>query len=241
MAENSNEINIQIIHVSSDLLREKHISKQLENIRIEYEFINKGDKSDLTDDVLAQYFSGDMKNISNATSCAYKHILTYQKLLDSDMHFSIVLEDDIFLDKTFEKYINIALEEIKERKLSNFLISLEDSILRYIKGSERIKGQYIYKAKKGRLTGAYIIDKECAQNMLVEIESNRCSAPIDWFHNQCSKEGIIDMYWLQPTIATQGSLNGKMKSIIDDKNNGMFRIITFKIHKIYKKILWRLR
>ncbi len=127
-----------IIHVSDAYDREKHILKEVENKNLNFAFINQGDKSDLSTAVLDTYFAGKMATVSAATSCAYKHILSYEKMLANHEDLALILEDDICFYANFSE-INKILDEIKRRKLSNFIISLEDSILRYVPRSERKK------------------------------------------------------------------------------------------------------
>ena len=118
---------------------------------------------------------------------------------------------------------------------------MEDSNLKYVEGSERKKGMFLYKRLKGRMAGAYIVDSKFAQNTIKEIEQNKCNLPIDWLHNYCSNKELINIYWAQPSIAIQGSLNGKMESTIDSKPVGYNKILKFNINRFYKKLLYRLR
>jgi glycosyl transferase family 25 len=230
-----------IIHVSDATQREVHIKGQIENKNLDHQFINDGDKKDLSEVILDRYFKGELHQCSAAASCAYKHILAYENMIANHIHLALVLEDDIFLSKNFSDLLNKAIVEIKQRNLKNFIVSLEDSSLQYVKGSERNRQQLLYKKVHGRMTGAYLVDLVAANIMMNEIEQNKCGDNIDWFHNRSSEKEIINMYWMHPTIATQGSLTGSISSLIDNKPSGLFRIFTFHLEKRYKKVLWRLR
>ena len=52
--------------------------------------------------------------------------------------------------------------------------------------------------------------------------------PIDWFHNECVENDVLDMYWSQPTITVQGSLDGSLPSLIDQKKQGNFEALPLK-------------
>ena len=106
-----------------------------------------------------------MSKISSTTSCAYKHFLAYERLAKSDENFAMIVEDDIRFYSNFN-IIKDILIEIKTRNIKNFILSLEDSNLKYIPKSVRINGLNIYKKNKGRLAGCYLIDKEGAMNIL---------------------------------------------------------------------------
>ena len=233
-----------IINVSTNEYRRNHMLNLIsKNICLkDYCFIHDGDLEMISQDILAKYFGGELKSLTPAVSCAYKHILAYYELLKlSQSKYSLILEDDIYLKDDFCNNLKNILKEIEQRKLENFLISLEESNLKYVKGSEREKNVLLYKKSKGRMAGAYLIDTNSARSMLSEIERNKCNLPIDWFHNYCSERGLIDIYWVHPPISVQGSLNGKMKSLIYNKHVGLIKIFKFNINRLYKILLYKIR
>jgi glycosyl transferase family 25 len=208
----------------------------------DYYFIHDGDLETISQDILANVFGGKLASLSPAVSCAYKHILAYYEVLKSNQgDYSLILEDDIYLNENFCTSLNNILSELKQRKLENVIVSLEESSLKYVKGSERKKNVLLYKKSKGRMAGAYLIDTHSAKSMVTEIEQNKCNYPIDWFHNYCSDKGLIDIYWAHPPVSVQGSLNGKIKSLIDDKPVGKIKIIKFMMSRFYKRLLYRIR
>ncbi len=229
-----------VIHVSDAYDREKHMLNQLEGKDLDFSFITEGDKSDLNDAILNKYFKGKMSTVSNATSCAYKHLLAYDKISKGDDDIAMIVEDDIRFYSNFPMIKEI-LTEIEQRNIRNFMVSLEDSNLKYVPKSDRVKGKKIYQKNKGRLAGCYLMDKEGARNVLRYIEKEKTDLPIDWFHNVCANQNIINIFWSHPAIAVQGSLDGTIKSLIDSKKFGFFRIISFKMQRIYKKLLYTLR
>ncbi len=230
-----------IIHVSDAYVREKHMQQQLAKFTCNVEWVIEGDMKDLDDDILQKYFSQKMNSISPATSCAYKHILAYYKLLSSKEPYALILEDDIYLETNVETILQTIVDELNRDELKNVLISLEDSNLRYVKGSQRKSGQYLYPAKQGRMTGAYFIDREAALGLINLIQKQKCHLPVDWFHNFAAENGAIQIYWAHPTCATQGSLNGRLPTSIDNKTSGRWRRFSFHLQRIYKKCLWQLR
>ncbi len=233
-----------IINVSTNETRRKHILEIIaqHNCLSDYMFIHEGDMSAITDDILQTCFSGDMSTLSPAVSCAYKHITAYKYICeDTSKPYSLILEDDIFLDKNFCRQLHSIISEIEERKLENYLISVEDSTLQYVKGSERKKNIFLYKQPKGRTAGAYLIDKKAASSILTQIQKIKCHLPIDWFHNYCADNDLVSIFWSHPTFAHQGSLNGMMRSTIDNKKFGFFHLCVFIASRLYKKILYRLR
>ena len=127
------------IHPSDDQVREEFMRKSVAGHDIQLEFVLEGDMKDLSDDVLNTYFEGGMCKVHPITSCTYKHFLAYRALLNSGDKVAMVLENDIEFYPNYDSVMDGVLREISERNLSNFLISLEDSQMRYIPKSKRIK------------------------------------------------------------------------------------------------------
>lgn len=237
-------MKVFIINVSSNEFRRKHMLNLISrhSCMNDYLFIHDGDLETITKDILAKYFGGELNTLSPAVSCAYKHILAYSELIKlNECEYGLILEDDVFLYNNFCGNLNKIIDEIERAGLENFIVSLEESNLKYVNGSEREKNKFLYKKLNGRMAGAYLIDKMSAKTMLIEIEQNKCNLPIDWFHNYCSDRGLFDIYWAHPPIAVQGSLNGQMKSLIDSKSVGLYKTWKFNISRLYKIFLYRMR
>lgn len=230
-----------IIHVSDAYEREKHMQSQLEGKQLDVQYINHGDIKDLNSDIFDAYFSEHMARPDSGTSCAFKHILAYIEIANGEDEIALVLEDDIYFYSNYERLFDF-VKEIKNRKLKNFFISLEDSNSRYVERSRRKKDTYLYEASCGRLAGGYLIDKEAAKSILKYIEQHKLTMPIDWFHNKCAENGVIKLYWSHPAIVVQGSLNGTINSMIEEGVHfGRWDVIRFKLKRAYKKLLYWLR
>ncbi len=195
---------------------------------------------DLTDNTLDKYFSREMHKIAPDTSCALKHLLAYEAILNNNYPGALILEDDIILHKNFRKYLYKSLQELTlEYNNKPCIISYEDTRLRFIPRSKRKPDKCIYKGDRDRMTGAYYITKECVQLILNDIKVNKISTPIDLYHNSLQKENKIIYLWCQPTVATQGSAIGRFKSQITIKSR--IKPIKFRLQLIYKKILYNFR
>lgn len=229
-----------IIHVSTATERKKGVEKELAGKGFDATFILDGDIDTLHPSRLDTYFSGKMKEAKAGASCAFKHLLAYQEMVRKKLPLALILEDDI----RFYSNVHVLedmVKEIQSRKLHQFIISLEDSRLKYIPKSQRKKGQLLYEQSSGRMTGAYLIDYAGAKSILDYVERVKMSVPIDWFHNECIRETIIKMYWAQPPIAVQGSLEGSVKSLIGKVRFGSVKVLSFKIQRLYKRLIYFMR
>ena len=87
-------MNTYIIHETSSLSRKNHIDTELSKITFRTKFITDGDKKDIDSTILNKYFDGELIPLNNATSCAYKHFLAYKNMLEDNVDFALILEDD---------------------------------------------------------------------------------------------------------------------------------------------------
>jgi glycosyl transferase, family 25 len=234
-------MNVFVIHVKDAEARMQHMESQLAKVNLTAVYILDGDKHELNNSIISKYFIGKMAEVSNRTSCAYKHYLAYERMVEAQIPYAVILEDDIFLNNDFDTAVLNCIKEVKEKNLQNYLISLEETSLRYVKGSIRKRGRLLYPNTRGRMAGAYIVDLQAAKNMLQDVYRNKTDLTIDWYHNYCVTKGIINMLWIHPTIAIQGSINGMINSSISSRRTNYLRISSFYLQRAYKKILWRLR
>ena len=236
-------VKTYVIHVSDDDVRAEHVTKELKDKISAYEFINEGDIADLNEDIVHRYFHESLHDMKkpNEISCAYKHLRAYEKLLHSGDEMCLILEDDVILYPNFLTEMSRIFAEVKSRKLRNFIVSLEDSTNQFLKGSEKVKGQLLYAKQRGRLAGAYLIDKEAARNFLDFVLKRKCDRGIDNFQTVAAKAGIFTFYWCKNAVATQGSKNGLLPSHIAKVRTGFLRKTGVKVHRLYKKMLYEFR
>ncbi|MDR3243990.1 MAG: glycosyltransferase family 25 protein [Elusimicrobiota bacterium] len=253
-----------IVHVKTDYAREKHIKEQIKNLNIDFTFVNDGDQTDLTMEIISKNFIDGLNRICGETSCTYKHFLAYRDMIDNNIDYGIIFENDIFLDKNFEKSLFKAIDEIENADISgamgaedspkseNIFLSLEDSYFKFVRGSERKKGQTVYKIDRNiygrhylsRCAGAYLVNLNCVKAMIKKLDTNKTGEIIDCFITTCAREKLIDIYWLHPTIATQGSRNGMISSMFSERKVKyplFLRRFYMFTQRYYKKALWSLR
>lgn len=225
-----------IIHVRGNKERERHIKNALASTSFEYEFIEDGNIEDLKEEVLAQYFAGDLLKSAPNTSCAFKHFLAYERIVKDQLPYACIIEDDIEFTSKFHDIFYKAKAEIEKEKLETYFISYESSLNLFIKHSEEQKGKVLYKKTISRYAGFYMIDLNAAKLMLDQARQNNIYNPIDWWHTDLMKQGLLNVYWCHPPIARQLSHNGKFASMIDDKAHGPLRTIIYEFKILYKRI-----
>jgi GR25 family glycosyltransferase involved in LPS biosynthesis len=229
------QLNAYIIHVKGNQKRKAYMLQLIKEYSfINWHFIENGNISDLNTDILDTYFKGKMHNHAAFTSCAYKHLLALAKSNQSG--WSLIVEDDITFYDGFQSKIVGILKEAETKYISNAIISLEDSIPKYIPKSERMPDQMLYPQNSMRLAGAYLIDAKAAQNALNYIYTHKSELTADWFYTSLIEKKVISCYWSQPPVACQKSLTGAMPSLIDNKKSGVLRQLNFGVQKWIKKL-----
>lgn len=225
-----------IIHVRGNKEREIYIKEQLKVTPFDYEFIEDGNIEDLTEDRLSTYFSGDLLNATPTSSCAFKHLLAYEAIVKNKLPYACIIEDDIEFTDNFTEVFKKSIAESNREKLEAFFISYEHSLSLFIRRSELKKNKILYKKQQTRCAGFYMIDYDAAKMMLEQAKHEKIHFPIDHWHNELIKKGLLNVYWSHPTIANQLSHNGKFASLIDGKAYGSKRVVIYKLKILYKKI-----
>lgn len=222
--------------------RETHIKNQIKNLSIPFKFMEK----EPSDTEIERDFKEGLAVRCGITSCTFKHFESYRDMIRNNFRFGLIFENDIVLNKNFEISLQKAIAEIKENSFENIFLSLEDSYFKFVPGSCRIKGKTVYKTdgRNTRCAAAYLIDLKGAQNLISEVERNKCGCVIDHFHTNCAAQKTIDIYWLHPTIAAQGSRGGFFASTFQERKlpyPRLIRILSYKLQRQYKRFLWFIR
>jgi glycosyl transferase family 25 len=157
--------------------RRRHILRQLEKHKLDYEFIDAVDGKQMGQEEIEQLC--DLEEVKRrpqkltvgALGCALSHYKAHQKILNENLDMALVLEDDmVFLDSFKD-----VLEEIKnhietnEVVLLHYFSSAQDQKL-IISRQEAVplsrKWSLMYPVDIPQSGGAYVITKEVAQSLV---------------------------------------------------------------------------
>lgn len=224
--------------------RGRAISAMMGRMGIPFEFMLRGDMSDLTPEVLDTYFTGPvMHTVSPAVSCALKHILICREIIDRGLPGALVLEDDITLSGRFTEVFNRSMTELHswdEGASRPVIISYEDTRLRFVERSRRRKDTVLYRGDRDRMAGAYYINAAAARLYVDRALGPHFDAPADIMHRRLLDEGLLTYLWCHPTVATQGSHDGSLASSISDAR-ALTRFFKWRFKLMYRKLLYNLR
>ena len=205
----NNPIKIFIIHYKKLTDRKKFILKQFEKYNlINYEFIEI-DRDEL-DNYDTTIFN---KNFGNAlTAISLSHFYAYKKISEY-YDRALIFEDDIILSDNFmielTKYMNDLPNDFD-------ILSIGDGSQSHVNNYEIVPNKNIYKQDLEktqqfiRCTDSYIVSKKCAKFLCEYINNSakNINEAIDNWLNNIAVENNFIVYWAEPTIVTQGSLNG---------------------------------
>jgi len=238
---------IYVLHVKKGY-EERLISvkNQFANLDNQITFILDGDIPDLTEFVLNTYFGDGMRMANPATSCAYKHILALQDLVQNNIPYALILEDDFLFRKKFVSVFNETIKEMQQFNTNikdKLFISYENSNMSYVPKNMLEKNVYLYQHDTTRCAGAYLISRNLAVDILNDIAVNKCTFAIDWYYEYFLKNNKIPVYWCHPPIVEQGSHNGVFVSGIGKNRFGVFRKFVWwvmRFNREYIKPFFRL-
>ncbi len=232
---------IYIVHTKKGYeIHEQRINEIFGKLNLDFEFVTDGDISNFTPELLQKYFCNKIETelSKGVLSCTLNHIFCYEKMVKNNNKYALIFENDpFFLGDFLSKIKRVAKEA--EFLDHGFIISLENTTLRFPSFGSIRKGKYLYEASFGRAAGAYLIDLKAAKDILENLKIKKCCQVIDWWHNTLINDKIIKMYWAHPAFVEQGSHNGLMSSTISSKNKSYGRRLRWNAQKFYKMYIYR--
>lgn len=221
--------------------RAASIQAQLDRVRLDFDYMLDGDMVDIDDHVLERWFSGEMKAVSAQTSCAVKHLLCYERMVREEWPAALMLEDDALLTDDFIAVVEGVVAELERdhRLLDPWYVSLENSHLRFVRGADRNRGQYLYATEKGRCTGGYMINLAMARSVLAAAEGGGLAIPIDLFIDELLPRDDVQAFWCEPTVVEQGSHSGVFASSLLGHGKGLVRRAVWTYRKTLRRVKYR--
>jgi len=227
---------IYVLHVKEGYEdRAKSIEEQLSNLNLEFEFVLEHDIPELTETELSKYFVKGHVLRDPELSCSMKHIETLQKIEKSEGEIFLVLEDDVLFNKKTLDILTQLESELKTIE-TDFVISLGNAANMYTPKKELKEGKLLYRNIENRAADSFLISKKAVQKRLHWLEKNTTTLPADHMYNLIDNEVNNKIYWLEPTIVTQGSQAGLfISSIQKEKPFHRFRWLWRDFRKKLKR------
>lgn len=235
-------IKTYVVHAKSGYeYHGERVVKLFKEQNIPFDFVTDGTPESMTEEIKRKYFREEFAQITRpgSLSCTLNHIYAMERFLESGEQYGLFFEDDPCFLGNFQKGMERLFPHI-EKLDSNFIISLENTSLTFPSYWQTKNGKLLYQAKRGRMAGAYLMDRSGVEKTMEFVYSEKCGHLPDWLHNELIEKGILTMYWAQPPIIEQGSHNGILSSSISSKAKSNKRILRWKTRRFIKTVLGRL-
>ncbi|WP_435950482.1 glycosyltransferase family 25 protein [Psychrobacter sp. DM8] len=188
-------LKIYIVSLKKDMEKRRTISNALNKYDIKFRFVNAIYGKELSDSILDLYREKSTAAIvergfpatAGEIGCSLSHLLVYQDMLDSNIRWTCVLEDDVILDKRFKDFIT-TFSGIELNPNILYLLGGQTDfnkkmIVKSFKYVTTIGGQKFYKTIKSNpfIHGSccYLISLDLAKS-IIELSKNNFIVADDW-------------------------------------------------------------
>ena len=211
-------LNIFICHYTKLTERKRHIEEQLSKLKnIKVHFINEYDKEDITEEINDRFFTfknyrkvwnerngyyikanekGRIITLPEKSLCL-KHYIALKKILELNLDYALVIEDDIEFINNFINRLNIIMKNLPSNW--NLYYPGGTKIIKYFfyKKSIEIDNDYLVKQPHPASLGtySYLINKNCCQKIINEMDKNKIRFPIDFEYNWIFYKLKLNVYF----------------------------------------------
>lgn len=242
---------IFVINLEKDSHKKETFIKNFNKFNLDYEFIKAVYGKGLSEYELDKLVY-DYKNsfiTFGEIGCALSHLKIYQKMINEDIKYALILEDDALCSDEFLKYLN-QIEQFLKTKKDYELVCVMYKMDEYFKNltikiSDNIN---IYKFAKGTGTYGYIITKKAAKKLIkintpliLEADCWVQFFKMDKLKIYCLDKNIIetsDPFGINSSIEQRDVL-GKQKSKARKKRLRKFGGIKYLINGLYYRLTYK--
>ena len=234
---------VYVLHVKKGFEdREQSIRRQFAALQTHFEWVLEFDIPEIDAGILDRYRNPQDHLRIEEISCCLKHLSAWGRIAHSEAEGGLILEDDALLDtRRFGRLLDLAIAEFKRLHAGTGCICLGDGCAMHVPWTRKKRGTYLYRAGQMRAADSYWISRQTAALLHRRVEANGFTLPADHLITAMLKELEVPLFWLEPTIVTQGSHCGVFNSIIQLNDIGFInKKYEFLIKKIRRKYIYPL-
>jgi len=138
-----------------------------------------------TPDTCTDPFHGAMRPSEKA--CAQSHINIWRHMVQADLEYALILEDDACFDKEWKAKLDQCIEQVVDPEWNVIMLN----------ASESMNPTHTWlRAMEQYLTAGYVLSNKGAQQLLERFKGNFCSS--DWMLTRLQQDGHSYCYfpWL---------------------------------------------
>ena len=228
------KIKIYIIHYSKLSERKEYMNQILDNLNIDFEFIEKFDKETLKEIDLSKYYDDNEENFNNKVklwgerankysrmsdseiSCTLKHLEALRLINEGSHEYNLILEDDVI--PQYKNLIHEINKLIDNKNKWDVLLIGEGMGKRFrndkigIRRRIPFKKSFKVKHPATNCLEAYIVKKSVVQKILKGLLPVTMACDWEFAYQFYIKN--MNIYWSKKSIFIQGSKDGTYKSAI---------------------------
>lgn len=199
-----------VISLSSATERRKHIMNEFKKAAVEFQFFDAVNKS--TVGIIQNKYNisfVESKLTISERACFLSHIELWVNLINSDLEYIGIFEDDVILSDEAHlllndyKWIPVDIDLIKFEKFEKF------ALMEF--NRKKVVGNKSLRLLKGKHLGAagYVISKDIAKRLLSQAQSTTVENPIDeLIFNKIINNKAEKVYQLNPCLVIQSDRLG---------------------------------
>ena len=245
MAKSINN-EVYVVSLKDSVDRRKSIITQCEKLGIKPIFIDVIYGKDLTKSEISQYCNQNKAKqlfgrelLLGEVGCALSHKKIYQKMIDDNIPYAVILEDDAVVKEGFNEVVSL----VYKNNLSWHIILLghyrgfehnqETNSIDSIWSRHSLNKTYrLGKIVKGGLGAhGYIISQEGAKQILDFLEYDELYLPID----KITSNNIIKVCGLSPVVITVANQFNSLIENTKSRGNDRDGELVYEIAKLLKK------
>lgn len=198
-----------IVNLKENIDRRDAMKKQLDHANLNYQFIEAVKGADLTDEQIKSKVLNypDCFLTKGEIGCALSHIKIYQQMVNDNIEYALILEDDAVIPQNIEETINHIIQQDINSKSNVYLLS---KVISYIENKKLHSN--IYQAYHACGTHGYLINLNAAKKLLGSLNPVRYEADMWWIFRF---RKYINVYCLIPHLINTND---------EDKSNSSLEI-----------------
>ncbi len=243
-------MKIFVINLKTSLQRRKIMERQLNKLKLPFEFFDAVQGSALTQEEVMAYYDKDFYNTRpgyftpGMAGCTLSHYFLYKKIVEENIKIALILEDDMQLNKDLPGMLEKLSAQIRNDEVIMLFYQSYFAINLCGPTASSLNNKYnlfqVADTKGLRSTGGYLITYEAAKSMAEKLLPF-CAFPDDWksFYDRKILNGVRVLYpfllenTYQPTTISPntkgGSIVKKIVPFVEAK----------KIFPVYQLLKWR--
>lgn len=209
-------MKIFIISLLGQYERRRQILEQCHQLKLDVEIFDAVDGASLHQTSLVQQavnFPECMLTVGEV-GCALSHRAVYQRMIDEDLPFALILEDDVRIDSRLEKVLNQIELNTESTDENIYLLTPPES---YYKNKKTVLGGTVefYQVSEASCAMGYVVSQGAARTLI------SANTPVRWESDHWTLFKMIygiNLFCQIPHIVNNGDKNSVTSTIEQDRD-----------------------